>query len=59
MREGKQSFYARYSLILLDFEGCRREVAREILAHAESIKFVDGPKSELNELQAYLREKTI
>ena len=39
-------------------KAAEEKYAREILAHAESIKVVDSLKSELNELRASLREKT-
>ena len=38
-------------------KAAEEKYAREILAHAESIKVVDSLKSELNELRASLREK--
>ena len=39
-------------------KAAEEKYAREILAHAESIKVADSLKSELNELRASLREKT-
>ena len=39
-------------------KAAEEKYAREILAHAESIRIMDGLKSELNELRASLREKT-